>query len=87
MICNLKNESPAPFFGDATAPGAPIAKGVKKAPPKASASVNFLVKPEEKRKYDALFNQLQPVDEKLPGDKVRTKEFPMRKKKLPLPTA
>ena len=74
MICNLKNESPAPFFGDATAPGAPIAKGAKKGPVKASVSVNFLVKPEEKRKYDALFNQLQPVDEKLPGDKVREKE-------------
>jgi hypothetical protein len=29
-----------------------------------------LVKPEEKRKYDALFDQLQPVEDKLPGDKV-----------------
>ena len=38
--------------------------------PSVSASVNFLVKPDEKRKYDALFDQLQPVDGKLPGDKV-----------------
>lgn len=28
------------------------------------------MKPEEKRKYDALFDQLQPADEKLGGDKV-----------------
>ena len=33
-------------------------------------SINFLVKPEEKRKYDALFNQLKPVNGILPGDKV-----------------
>ena len=26
LACNLKNESPAPNFGDATAPGAPTAK-------------------------------------------------------------
>lgn len=42
-----------------------------KQPSKPAPSVNFLVKPEEKRKYDMLFNQLQPVDDKLPGDKVR----------------
>ena len=36
----------------------------------AAESINFLVKPEEKRKYDALFDQLQPVEEKLAGDKV-----------------
>jgi len=86
MACNLKNESPAPNFGDATAPGAPTARpqqpagtgvGVKKA-----NSVNFLVKPEEKRKYDTLFDQLQPVDERLPGDKVRQV---MMGSKLPMP--
>ena len=64
--CNLRNESPAPNFGEATAPGAPVAKVA----PKPAPSINFLVKPEEKRKYDALFDQLQPQDEKLPGDKV-----------------
>ena len=67
MVCNLLNECPAPNFGDATAPGAPVAK----APEKAGPNVNFLVKPEEKRKYDTLFSQLQPADDKLPGDKVR----------------
>ena len=34
-------------------------------------SINFLVKPEEKRKYDALFNQLKPTNGILPGDKVK----------------
>ncbi len=68
LVCNLRNESPAPNFGDATAPGAPTAK----APAKAAPSLNFLVKPDEKRKYDALFDQLRPDAEgKLPGDKVR----------------
>ena len=33
-------------------------------------SVNFLVKPDEKRKYDALFEQLKPQGGLLPGDKV-----------------
>jgi len=58
---------PAPNFGADTAPGAPVAKVA----PKKGGNINFLVKPEEKRKYDALFDQLQPVEEKLPGDKVR----------------
>ena len=61
-----------------TAPGAPTAPkpsetgagGVKKPMPVKNA-INFLVKPEEKRKYDALFDQLQPMDGKLGGDKVR----------------
>jgi epidermal growth factor receptor substrate 15 len=79
MVCNLKNESPAPNFGDATAPGAPTAKPVAKPSP----SINFLVKPEEKRKYDALFMQLQPVNGKIPGDKVRQV---MMGSKLPMPT-
>ena len=72
MICNLRNESPAPFFGDATAPGAAVAKDAKKAPTKVDTSklINFLVKPDEKRKYDALFDQLQPQEGKLPGDTV-----------------
>jgi hypothetical protein len=33
-------------------------------------SINFLVKPEEKRKYDALFDQLKPQNGLLPGEKV-----------------
>ena len=33
-------------------------------------SINFLVKPDEKRKYDTLFDQLKPVGGLLPGDKV-----------------
>jgi len=73
MACNLKNECPAPNFGDATAPGAPVAKPQQSSVKKAN-SVNFLVKPEEKRKYDTLFDQLQPVDDRLPGDKVKSIE-------------
>ena len=65
-IDNARFQCPAPNFGDETAPGAPVAKVA----PKQGGNVNFLVKPEEKRKYDALFDQLQPEDEKLPGDKV-----------------
>ena len=65
-IDNARVQCPAPNFGDDTAPGAPVAKVA----PKQGGNVNFLVKPEEKRKYDALFDQLQPEDEKLPGDKV-----------------
>ena len=68
---------PAPFFGPDTAPGAPTAKMAPADPSSvlhqkktAAESINFLVKPEEKRKYDALFDQLQPVEDKLPGDKV-----------------
>ena len=34
-------------------------------------SINFLVKPDEKRKYDMLFDQLKPANGLLPGDKVR----------------
>ncbi len=102
LPCNLKNESPAPNFGDATAPGAKTAKmpgrpgelqtniqtqlifflNLLVTKIVAAPSINFLVKPEEKRKYDALFNQLQPVDEKLPGDKVRQV---MMGSKLPMP--
>ena len=66
-IDNARVQCPAPNFGADTAPGAPVAKAV----PKKGGNVNFLVKPEEKRKYDMLFDQLQPQDEKLPGDKVR----------------
>jgi hypothetical protein len=36
-------------------------------------SINFLVKPEEKRKYDALFDQLKPQNGFLPGEKVSRK--------------
>ena len=35
-------------------------------------SINFLVKPDEKRKYDTLFDQLKPVGGLLPGDKVKS---------------
>ena len=65
-IDNARFQCPAPNFGADTAPGAPVAKVA----PKQGGNVNFLVKPEEKRKYDALFDQLQPQEEKLPGDKV-----------------
>ena len=68
-IDNARVQCPAPNFGADTAPGAPVAKVA----PKKGGDVNFLVKPEEKRKYDALFDQLQPENEKLPGDKVNTK--------------
>ncbi len=78
-IDNARVQCPAPNFGADTAPGAPVTK----AAPKKGGNVNFLVKPEEKRKYDALFEQLQPVDEKLPGDKVRQV---MMGSKLPMPT-
>ena len=68
---------PAPFFGPDTAPGAPTAKMAPADPSSiieqkksAAESINFVVKPDEKRKYDALFDQLQPVDGKLQGDKV-----------------
>ena len=74
---------PAPFFGPDTAPGAPTAKMAPADPASviqqkksAAESINFLVKPDEKRKYDALFDQLQPVEEKLTGDKVITPSSP-----------
>ena len=72
-IDNARIPCKAPNFGPVdTAPGAPVAKpteaGAAKMPVK--AAINFLVKPEEKRKYDALFNQLQPQEGKLGGDKV-----------------
>jgi hypothetical protein len=65
-VDNARVQCPAPNFGPDTAPGAPVAKQAAKK----AGSVNFLVKPEEKRKYDALFAQLQPQDGKLAGDKV-----------------
>ena len=77
-VDNARVQCPAPNFGADTAPGAPVAKVA----PKKGGNVNFLVKPEEKRKYDALFDQLQPADEKLPGDKVRQV---MIGSKLPMP--
>ena len=78
-IDNARIPCKAPNFGPVdTAPGAPTAPkpsetgagGVKKPMPVKNA-INFLVKPEEKRKYDALFDQLQPMEGKLGGDKVR----------------
>merc|ERR1711953_172170 len=78
-IDDARFQCPAPNFGADTAPGAPVAKVA----PKQGGNVNFLVKPEEKRKYDALFDQLQPQEEKLPGDKVRQV---MIGSKLPMPT-
>lgn len=67
LVEQLLDDLPAPFFGDQTAPGAKVAAAPRGTP---ASSVNFLVKPEEKRKYDALFHQLKPVGGLLPGDKV-----------------
>lgn len=64
----LLDEAPAPNFGTETAPGAQAAAAPRGTP---APSVNFLVKPDEKRKYDSLFDQLKPQDGKLPGDRVR----------------
>ena len=77
-IDNARIECKAPNFGPETAPGAPTAAAgppsVNKLPVK--MAINFLVKPEEKRKYDTLFDQLQPEDEKITGEKVYyRKEF------------
>ena len=76
-IDNARIACKAPNFGPVdTAPGAPVAPkpsetgaGPAKMPVK--NALNFLVKPEEKRKYDALFDQLQPQEGKLGGDMVR----------------
>jgi len=65
---SLLDPSPAPNFGAATAPGAEVAEAPRGTP---APSINFLVKPDEKRKYDTLFDQLKPVSGLLPGDKVR----------------
>ena len=64
----LDQDVNAPYFGDKTAPGAKVAAAPKGTP---APSINFLVKPEEKRKYDTLFDQLRPENGLLPGDKVR----------------
>ena len=64
----LDDDCNAPFFGDKTAPGAKVAAAPKGTP---APSINFLVKPDEKRKYDTLFDQLRPQNGLLPGDKVR----------------
>ena len=42
-------------------------------------SINFLVKPDEKRKYDTLFDQLKPVGGLLPGDKVKSQVLQNKK--------
>ena len=67
-VDSILDECNAPFFGDKTAPGAKVAAAPKGTP---APSINFLVKPEEKRKYDTLFDQLRPDQGLLPGDKVR----------------
>merc|ERR550532_372072 len=64
----LDQDVNAPYFGDKTAPGAKVAAAPKGTP---APSINFLVKPEEKRKYDTLFDQLRPENGLLKGDKVR----------------
>ena len=71
-IDNARVECKAPNFGPETAPGAPTAAGGAQTGAKlpVKMAINFLVKPEEKRKYDALFDQLQPEDDKITGDKV-----------------
>ena len=81
-VDNARIECKAPNFGPVdTAPGAPVAPkagtvggvgGGAVSPMPVKNALNFLVKPEEKRKYDTLFDQLQPQDGKLGGDKVRT---------------
>merc|ERR1719361_3018768 len=68
MVESILDECNAPYFGDKTAPGAPVAAAPRGTP---APSINFLVKPEEKRKYDTLFDQLRPQAGLLPGDKVR----------------
>ena len=67
-VDSILDECNAPYFGDKTAPGAKVAAAPKGTP---APSINFLVKPEEKRKYDTLFDQLRPENGLLPGDKVR----------------
>ena len=71
-IDNARIDCKAPNFGAETAPGAPTAAGGAQPGAKlpVKMAINFLVKPEEKRKYDALFDQLQPEDDKISGDKV-----------------
>jgi len=68
LVDSLLDSCDAPNFGSQTAPGAKVAEAPRGTP---APSINFLVKPEEKRKYDALFDQLKPVGGLLPGDKVR----------------
>ena len=65
MVESILDECNAPYFGDKTAPGAPVAAAPRGTP---APSINFLVKPEEKRKYDTLFDQLRPQAGLLPGD-------------------
>jgi len=65
---SILDECNAPYFGDKTAPGAKVAAAPKGTP---APSINFLVKPDEKRKYDTLFDQLRPENGLLQGDKVR----------------
>ena len=68
MVESILDEASAPYFGDKTAPGAKVAAAPRGTP---APSINFLVKPEEKRKYDTLFDQLRPQAGLLQGDKVR----------------
>ena len=76
-VDNARVECKAPNFGPVdTAPGAPTAPAPGSEdgggrPMNAKTAISFLVKPDEKRKYDTLFDQLQPQDEKIGGDKVR----------------
>ena len=71
-IDNARVECKAPHFGAETAPGAPTAAGGSQPGTKlpVKMALNFLVKPEEKRRYDVLFDQLQPENDKISGDKV-----------------
>ena len=72
LVESLLDSCDAPNFGSQTAPGAKVAEAPRGTP---APSINFLVKPEEKRKYDALFDQLKPVGGLLPGDKVPNKKI------------
>ena len=67
MVESVLDDCNAPNFGALTAPGGKVAAAPGGTP---APSINFLVKPEEKRKYDALFDQLRPEAGLLPGDKV-----------------
>ena len=71
-VDNARVECKAPNFGAETAPGAPTAAGGAQTGAKlpVKMAINFLVKPEQKRQYDAVFDKLQPEDDKITGEKV-----------------
>merc|ERR1712018_841233 len=84
-VDNARVECKAPNFGAETAPGAPTAAGGAQTAAKlpVKMAINFLVKPEQKRQYDAVFDKLQPEDDKITGEKARNV---MMSSKLPTAT-